>query len=257
MAAVLGCLVCTWTPTQAQAREPHRLTFNTGAQLVGLGVLTGVALGWLLLDLPDDCRLCDPPGLDRGVAEAIGTTGSPQPWKGISDALLYGGFGLALLVPTAGASHFEMWLEDVAIASTATLAAVVVSAYTKLLVARLRPGPFFRNDQAEISEDETNLSFFSGHAGLTAAVVASTTTVAYLRGYAHRHLLAAIGTGWVLATGLLRIPAHRHWLTDVLAGWAVGAALGIVLPLALHRRRDQPDQADPAAAAMPLVVGSF
>ena len=83
---------------------------------------------------------------------------------------------------------------------------------------------------------DSDLSFFSGHAGFNFALISSAATIATLRGYRHAWVIWAVGIPLSLATSVLRIAADKHWTSDVLIGIAIGSAAGILMPTFLHRR---------------------
>lgn len=106
-----------------------------------------------------------------------------------------------------------------------------------------RPRPYsYESESAlgDVREDESRLSFYSGHASTAFAMATAWATIFTLR---HPRARAAV-PAWLAAVGLaattavLRVEAGKHFWTDVIAGSLAGAAVGVLVP-ALHR--------DPAA----------
>jgi membrane-associated phospholipid phosphatase len=123
--------------------------------------------------------------------------------------------------------------------------AALTSALTdmvKLAVRRPRPRAYIdaQNDPSySNSSTDSALSFFSGHASMTAALGATATYLAFTRS---PHTLRPWVT-LVLATGLTtfvsieRVRAGKHFPTDVIAGSVAGAGVGVIVPH-LHRAED-------------------
>jgi undecaprenyl-diphosphatase len=91
-----------------------------------------------------------------------------------------------------------------------------------------------------ISATDTELSFFSGHAALTAAASATATYLAFIRApHSPRPWITL--TAGTLLTGFVsfeRVRAGAHFPTDVIAGSLFGAAVGVLVPH-LHRRKEE------------------
>ena len=111
---------------------------------------------------------------------------------------------------------------------------------TKIAVRRPRPLAYHEMQQTGKVSPETNnaLSFFSGHAAITAALAGTATYLAFARasnGWEKWVTLA----GGVLLTSFVsyqRVDEGKHFPTDVIVGGIVGAAIGVLVPH-LHRRR--------------------
>jgi membrane-associated phospholipid phosphatase len=58
----------------------------------------------------------------------------------------------------------------------------------------------------------------------------------YLHEYDTAPWVLGGGAVFATATGVFRIMADMHWATDVMTGALVGTAIGVSVPLALHRR---------------------
>gem|GEM_PF-4625413 len=79
------------------------------------------------------------------------------------------------------------------------------------------------------------MSFVSGHSSVAFSTVVTASIVATLRGYRVAPLMWSLGLPMAATVAYLRVAADRHYLTDVVAGAGLGTAIGILLPLLLHR----------------------
>ena len=98
-----------------------------------------------------------------------------------------------------------------------------------------------------ITGTDTQLSFFSGHAAITAAMGATATYLAFERApHTPRPWITLAAS--VLLTGFVsveRVRAGAHFPTDVIAGSLFGASVGVLVPQ-LHRRKER---------ALPVWIG--
>jgi membrane-associated phospholipid phosphatase len=118
---------------------------------------------------------------------------------------------------------------DDAVFLVATMAtASLVFTLVKQLLERPRPPA-----SAQVVR-ETNESLPSGHATMSAVVLASIVVVAWphlaVRG---RALLVAVAVLWSGTIGATRIYLGVHWFSDVVAGWTLGLAWAAVGATAL------------------------
>jgi membrane-associated phospholipid phosphatase len=87
-----------------------------------------------------------------------------------------------------------------------------------------------------ISQTDSTLSFFSGHAATTAAVFATGTYLAFARSPNGIRPWLVLGAGAVITTlvDVGRVAAGKHFPTDVIAGSLAGIGVGMIVPH-LHR----------------------
>jgi undecaprenyl-diphosphatase len=122
---------------------------------------------------------------------------------------------------------------------------LAVTNMVKIAVRRPRPQAYA---SAEAHKDDPNysntstdsaLSFFSGHASVTAAVGATATYLAFARSpkSARPWITLAISAGLTTFVSVERVRAGKHFPTDVLAGSVAGAGIGVMVPH-LHRSED-------------------
>jgi membrane-associated phospholipid phosphatase len=112
----------------------------------------------------------------------------------------------------------------------------------KIAVRRPRPRAYIdaeahKNDPTYSNPNtDSALSFFSGHASLTAAVGATATYLAFTRSphTARPWITLAVATGVATFVSIERVRAGDHFPTDVIAGAVAGAGIGIIVPH-LHR----------------------
>lgn len=245
----LGWVLGLWLLAAPCAAEPVReLGFDLRRDLAIAGSLAAVnlvvELAW---PAPDAPRWTRTSSFDLRAASAL-TADQPARASRGSDAL----FGIALVGGPALAFFGPAWadragwprrgLEDLVLLSEAASSAGLLAQIVKRGSARIRPAVHFRAEAGEegevalppgLRDRKRFTSFYSGHASLTAAIGAGLVTLSYLRGYAYRHVAAALFAALSLGAGALRVVAGWHWTSDVIAGWALGTAFGAGVPL-LH-----------------------
>lgn len=123
-------------------------------------------------------------------------------------------------------------------------------------IAFRRPRPSAYQEQARrdaaggtatadgLSDTNSAMSFFSGHASITASVTAASTYLAFSRSASRVRPWLTLGIGTALTTvvGLGRVKAGEHFPTDVIAGAMVGAGIGVLVP---HLHREEPARRRP------------
>ena len=115
----------------------------------------------------------------------------------------------------------------------------------KMAVRRPRPRAYIdaeahQGDPAySNASTDSALSFFSGHASMTATVGATATYLAFVRSphTARPWITLALATGLTTFVAIERVRAGKHFPTDVIAGAVAGAGIGIIVPH-LHREED-------------------
>jgi membrane-associated phospholipid phosphatase len=113
---------------------------------------------------------------------------------------------------------------------------------TKMAVRRPRPIAYINaRDDPNYSNSSTDsaLSFFSGHAAITASVGATATYLAFARSphTARPWITLVAATALSTFVSVERVRAGAHFPTDVIAGTIVGAGVGVAVPH-LHRTDD-------------------
>gem|GEM_PF-825962 len=134
-----------------------------------------------------------------------------------------------------GLADFFMYAESVSF----TLA---MTSIVKMAVRRPRPIAYIEanahKDDPDYSNSSTDssLSFFSGHAALTATISSTATYLAFVRAphSARPWITLAAGVGLTTFVSFERVRAGQHFPTDVIAGAIAGAGIGLVVPH-LHR----------------------
>ncbi len=115
----------------------------------------------------------------------------------------------------------------------------------KMAVRRPRPIAYIDAEAHQNDVNYTNtstdsaLSFFSGHAAITASVSATASYLAFARAPHSARPWITLGVGTALTTfvSIERVRAGKHFPTDVIAGSIAGAGIGLVVPH-LHRTDD-------------------
>ncbi len=115
----------------------------------------------------------------------------------------------------------------------------------KIAVRRPRPIAYI---EAEANRDNPNyanlqtdsaLSFFSGHASITAAISGTATYLAFARSprTIRPWITLAVGAAVTTLVSIERVRSGAHFPTDVIAGSVAGAGIGVIVPH-LHRTDD-------------------
>lgn len=139
---------------------------------------------------------------------------------------------------------------DLALVAGVGAASAVLVPATKHLFGRQRPpGP----DRLVTVAD---LSYPSGHATGSAAVIGVLATLCWLRVRRRvvARMVAILAAVFVILVGFSRVYLGVHWPTDVLAGWALGGLLVALGALARTRYRARPGPGrhrDPEGPAVP------
>jgi len=112
----------------------------------------------------------------------------------------------------------------------------------KLAVRRPRPGAYIAaqgNPNYQNTSTDSALSFFSGHASMTATIGATATYLAFTRSphTARPWITLALATAATAFVSVERVRAGKHFPTDVIAGSVAGAGIGVIVPH-LHRTED-------------------
>lgn len=120
-----------------------------------------------------------------------------------------------------------------------------ITNFVKVAVRRPRPNAYLdaeankNNPNYANTNTDSALSFFSGHASLTASVGATATYLAFARSKTLLRPLVTlfVATAITTFTAIERVRAGDHFPTDVIAGAIAGAGVGIIVPH-LHRSED-------------------
>ena len=131
--------------------------------------------------------------------------------------------------------------------NTETLAIVgAVTNLAKGIAARQRPFGLLcqpGDGNPRCAESGRYRSYFSGHTSVS-FTAAGLNCMHHMNLQLYGHPAAdgascALGYGVASSIGVLRIVADKHWASDVLTGAGVGLLGGLVIPYALHYRRDE------------------
>jgi membrane-associated phospholipid phosphatase len=145
---------------------------------------------------------------------------------------------------------------------------LLVNDLVKRLAARQRPwvdtGDCKLNpDGEDCGSGGPNLSFYSGHAAVTATgaglICAHHTQLSLYQNDLLDGATCALAVLGTAVTGTLRIASDNHWATDVITGHLLGYASGYLLPTLLYYKefRATPHDDEPAGpvyATLPMVT---
>lgn len=242
-------------PKVAEPPPEGRVRFEVDP--IADGSLIGVAVGFaVVLDLIGSTGEIRPqqiaPNFDRSQLIAIdrasiGATPDPHA-KTLSNLGMWTAMGFAIADPVLSGireNSLQTALVDAVLYAESAALTSALTDMVKLAVRRPRPRAYL---DAEAHRDDPNysnastdsaLSFFSGHASLTAALGATATYLAFTRSPRTVRpwvtlVLAACLTTFV---SVERVRAGKHFPTDVIAGSIAGAGVGVIVPH-LHRVGD-------------------
>jgi undecaprenyl-diphosphatase len=182
--------------------------------------------------------------IDRGAA-----TQTPDPNAGRYSTIGLGvAVAYALIDPIMSGVREKSVQTGVADAFMYAEALSFTMAMTNIVkMAVRRPRPIAYIDAAAHKDDpnytngstDSALSFFSGHAAITATISATATYLAFARAphSARPWITLLVGTGLTTFVSIERVRAGQHFPTDVIAGSIAGAGMGLVVPH-LHRTDD-------------------
>jgi undecaprenyl-diphosphatase len=188
-----------------------------------------------------------PPGSSDNLLaiDRVAVTQTIDPNAGRNSTIgLYAAYGYAVLDPIlsgvrdgrrAALIDAVMYAESIALTQTFTEA-------TKIGVRRPRPIDFANcaNDPTGscASNTDLQLSFFSGHAAVTATIGATATYLAFVRAGPRSPrpwITLAAGTLLTAFVSYERVRSGEHFPTDVIVGSMAGAGIGVLVPH-FHRR---------------------
>ncbi len=184
--------------------------------------------------------------IDRG---AVTQTIDPNAGT-ISNVGIYLAMGYAVLDPVLSGVRdgVDAAIVDLVLYAESLSLTLVLTDISKVAVRRPRPRAYSEQAKLDaqfggadkspsISDTDASLSFFSGHAAMTAAAGATATYLAFRRSPRSWRPWVTLAAATVLTAGVSieRVRAGAHFPTDVIAGAFAGAAVGVLVPH-LHRR---------------------
>jgi undecaprenyl-diphosphatase len=166
-------------------------------------------------------------------------------WKTISNVGLFSAIGFALADPVMSGFRdgTQAGIVDAVIYSETLAITWNLTNLTKIAFRRPRPSAYKeaqrRKDaglELRVGSTDSALSFFSGHAAITASVASTATYLAFSRspGTPRPWITLGAGTLVTVLTAYGRVESGDHFPTDVIAGAMAGAGIGVLVPH-LHR----------------------
>ncbi len=243
-------------PKPAVAKAAGRATFNVDP--IADTSIVAVSLGFAgMLELINSTGELRPqqiaPNFDRSQLIGIdrgAVTATPDKSAGpISNAGLGLAAAFALIDPVVSGfreKSVQTGLVDGFMYAQTVALTLAMTNVVKMAVRRPRPLAYVefdahRHDTLAFSNSSTDsaLSFFSGHAAVTAAIGATATYLAFTRSPHTARPWITLGIAGIVTSvvSIERVRAGKHFPTDVIAGAVAGAGIGIVVPH-LHRSED-------------------
>jgi len=240
-------------PKQAESAPGGRTTFDIDpiADSAMIAVSLGFAGTLELVNSTGEIRpqQIDPKfntanliSIDRGAV-----TRTPDPHaKAYSTVALGFAAAYAVLDPIMSGvreKSVQTGLADAFMYAEAVSFTLAMTNVVKMAVRRPRPIAYIeanahKNDDPPYSNSSTDsaLSFFSGHAALTATISATATYLAFARSphTVRPWITLIVGAGLTTFVSIERVRAGQHFPTDVIAGSIAGTGIGLVVPH-LHR----------------------
>lgn len=246
-------------PPRPEQTPPSRVRFI--ADPVADGAILSAALGFGLLSQailetgeivpqqPVSPDILLP--IDRGIVRRrFSTTATDVSNVGIGAAIAF-----AALDPifTTLAHGSEAGIVDAILYAESIAVTFALTNLAKIAVRRPRPIAYQEfetlqreyeaggsvGDPPRITETDTSLSFFSGHAAVTATIVGTGAYLAVARTRSLNKPLLVLGAGALLTTAVAmgRVYSGKHFPTDVIAGAMAGLGVGLLVP---HIHREAP-----------------
>jgi membrane-associated phospholipid phosphatase len=274
----LGVLFVVLLVPETARAQVHELKHDVATDLVvtatAMTLIVGAELAKPGLALPR-CKWCDREedgsdglnGVDRGVRSALEWNDTLTAARAADGMAFLAAPAVAWVGLTAAAANDRTGDKapvDILLSAEALGVAGVLNEVVKFSVSRERPFVHALSpaDKAKTPHpSDNNLSFYSGHTGLTFNLATSSGTIASLRGYRLAPVVWASTLTIAATTGYLRIAADKHYFTDVIVGMLVGGAIGAAVPLLFHGRRAEethvpvPIHGTTLGAAMPVTLG--
>ena len=241
-------------PKAAEARPAGRVTFQIDP--VGDIGIIGVSLGFAgILEAINSTGEIRPqaisPNFNRGQLLSIdrgALSQTPDPNGGAYSTV---GLGAAVaysvidpILSGFREKNVQTGLADGTLYAESMALTFAATDMIKMAVRRPRPYAYLdaeahKGDVNYLPVTDSGVSFFSGHASITAAVGATATYLAFARSphTARPWITLIVAAGLSTFVSIERVRGGAHFPTDVIAGSLAGAGIGIVVPH-LHRSED-------------------
>jgi membrane-associated phospholipid phosphatase len=183
-------------------------------------------------------------GIDRGaISQNVDSNA-----RTFSNIGIFAAIGYAVLDPILSGvreQNVQSGIVDAVIYAEAITMTWGVTNLAKMAVRRPRPQAYIDaaahkgDPNYSNSNTDSSLSFFSGHASITASISATATYLAFVRSPHSARPWVTLGLGTALTTfvSVERVRGGAHFPTDVIAGAIAGAGIGVIVAH-VHRTED-------------------
>jgi membrane-associated phospholipid phosphatase len=224
-------------PPGTAPTEPGKLRFV--ADPITDGAIISISFGFAaLLDIiigTEELRPQQPEptanliAIDRAVVDDEPSTG----WRRVSNVGVgvAGVYAAADIVFTTWDEGSEAGLVDLIIYAESASITWALTNLAKIAVRRPRPSAYRARDD-EVTDTNSALSFFSGHASMAAALSTTATYLAFARSESPARGIITAGAGGIVTTAVAvgRVKGGVHFPTDVVAGAMAGIGIGALVP---------------------------
>jgi len=238
-------------PAKPSARLKEGQHFRIDPVVDGVLIAGGVSFSFLLAEVLSTGEIQPtPPGspdnllaIDRGaITQTIDPHAGTLSTVGLGVAI-----GYAVLDPILSGirgNRNALIVDAVMYAESITLTEALTSA-TKIAVRRPRPRDYSECGPTAVpgscTSTDLQLSFFSAHSAVTAAVAGTASYLAFMRSPRSLRAWLTLGAGAALTAFVSyeRVRSGQHFPTDVIMGSMAGGGVGILVPH-LHRADTEP-----------------
>ena len=260
LGAAAASLSILFLPSVARAGEPPRADdqhFTVDPVADGALIVGGAGFSGLLESILSTGEITPQRPGDPNRLLPIDRIAVTQTFDPHADTISSFGLGAAIAFGVADpliSAYRDGWdaaLVDALLYAETAAVTLTVTDITKVAVRRPRPKAYAQQAALDaqyggpgkgpsITDTDSSLSFFSGHAAMTGALAATASYLAFRRSPNSWRPWLTLSAGVALTAfvSVERVRAGAHFPTDVIAGAMGGAVIGVLVPH-LHRHESE------------------